>query len=598
MAVIKLPIFSGMVPSVDKHLLAEQNAAYCNNVWLYSGALMGIPERVKVHDLVNPDAQVAFRISTGGANESYLFDSFWVEFEDEDTDFIKAPTAGDTYERYYWASPSEVPKYNTAARLLNGDPSWLLGLPQPTAPTIVVSGGAANNTTLISRAYITTLVTEYGEEGPASTPLLVNSAKSDATFTLTLGAVLASDMGVNRNVKKIRLYRTIVASDGSVDYFLVTEVNALTTTQVFVDTVTDAVLASQIVLESTAWTAPPNLDGIIAMPNGITAGFKGKELWFSEAYRPHAWPASYTLYLEHEIVGLGMIGQSLVVCTNGNPYVAAGVNPASVTTSKLASFEPCLTKGSIVSAEEGVYYASANGLMVVNPGLANNLTKEFISKDKWTEILNSGRINGGKLGSAYYAFGAQVQALFQENMVQQDAFQQTIQLGTSQGFMLDPTNSNVGFTYIAADDSILSVQNDALSGEMVMIMDGGIWWHNQNPGHLVETYKWQSKIFQAPKKMNFVAFKCYLYGNPGANFTFTTPRNNDINQEFNPDEQLLIVRVYADGRLILTHEIRESGELHKLPTGFKADFWQIEFEGRATVKNLQMATSVKELAVA
>lgn len=598
MAVIKLPIFSGMVPSVDKHLLADQNAAYCNNVWLYSGALMGIPERVKIHDLVNPDAQVAFRIPTPDTDEAYLFDSFWVEFEDEDTDFIKAPTAGDTYERYYWCSPSEVPKYNTAARLIAGQPAWLLGLPQPTAPTIVVSGGAATNTTLISRAYITTLVTEYGEEGPASTPLLVNSAKSDATFTLTLGAVLASDMGVNRNVKKIRLYRTIVASDGSVDYFLVTEVNALTTTQVFVDTVTDAVLASQIVLESTAWTAPPNLDGIIAMPNGITAGFKGKELWFSEAYRPHAWPASYTLYLEHEIVGLGMIGQSLVVCTVGNPYVAAGVNPASVTTSKLASFEPCLTKGSIVSAEEGVYYASANGLMVVNPGLANNLTKEFISKDKWTEILNSGRINGGKLGSAYYAFGAQVQALFQENMVQQDAFQQTVKLGTTQGFMLDPTNSNVGFTYIASDESILSVQNDALSGEMVMIMDGAIWWHNQNPGHLAETFKWQSKVFQAPKKMNFVAFKCYLYGNPGADFTFTTPRNNDINQEFNPDEQLLIVRVYADGRLILTHEIRESGELHKLPTGFKADFWQIEFEGRATVKNLQMATSVKELAVA
>lgn len=594
MAVIKLPIFSGMVPSVDKHLLSEQNAAYCSNAWLYSGSLMGIPERIKIHTLVNPNAQVVFRIPEAGQDEAYIFEGHWIEFVDEDTDFIKAPVAGDTFDRYYWCSPSEVPKYNTAARLIAGQPAWLLGLPQPGAPTIVIAGGTS--TTLVSRSYLVTTVTEYGEEGPASTPLVVASAKADATFTVTLPAVLASDMGVNRNIKKLRLYRTVVGSDGSVDYYRVTEVNALTTTQTYVDAVSDTVLASQLALESVAWSAPPALEGMIAMPNGITCGFKGKELWFSEAYRPHAWPASYALYLEYDIVGLGLIGQSLVVCTKGNPYVAAGVNPASVTTSKLASLEPCLTKGSIVSSEEGVYYASANGLMLVNPGRADNITKQYISKDKWTEILNSGRVNGGKIGSAYYAFGAQVQALFQENMVQLDMVQQTQKLGSTQGFMLDPTNQNVGFTYIDAEDSILSVNNDTLSGEMVMVMDEGVWWHNQNPGFVSETFKWQSKVFQAPKKMNFVAFKCYLYGNP--DFDWITPRNNNINQEFNPDEQLLVVRVYADGRLILAHEIRDSGELHKLPSGFKADFWQIEFEGRATVKNFQMATSVKELQLA
>lgn len=594
MAVIKLPVFSGMVPSVDKYLLAEQNAAYCNNAWLYSGALMGIPQRVALHTLTNPDAQVAFRIPVAGVDESYLFDSFWVEFVDEDTDFIKAPTAGDNFQRYYWASPSEVPKYNTAARLILGQPAWLLGLPQPVKPTVAITGGTS--TTLVSRSYITTLVTEYGEEGPASDPFTIASAKSDATFTVTIGAVAALDMGTNRNVKKIRLYRTVVGADGSVDFYMVAEVNALTTTQTFVDNITDTVAASNLYLESTNWTAPPDLDGIIAMPNGITAGFRGKELWFSEAYRPHAWPAAYSLNLEHTIVGLGVIGQTLVVCTNGNPYTAAGVNPVSITTAKLASFEPCLTKGSMVSSEEGVYYASANGLIVVNPGVADNITKQYISKDKWTEILNSGRINGGKLGSAYYAFGAQIQGLFQQGMAQDNMVQQTIKIGTTQGFMLDPTNANVGFTYIGSDDSILSVQNDNLSGEMIMIKGGKIWWHNQNPGFISETYTWQSKIFQAPKKMNFVAFKCYLYGNP--DFPWTTPQNVDINQEFNPNEQLLIVRVYADNRLILAHEIRESGELHKLPTGFKADFWQIEFEGRATVKNLQMATSVKELSLA
>jgi len=591
MSVLKLPIFAGMVPSVDKHLLSDQNAAYCQNVWLYSGALQGIPQRINIHPLVNPDAQVAFRIPSAGVDPSYIFDSFWVEFTDVDTDFIKAPTAGDSFDRYYWCSPTSVPKYNTAARIVAGLPPWLLGLPSPAMPTAVAASGTS--TTLVSRAYICTFVTAYGEEGPASPPYLING-KIDDIFTVTMPACLATDMGTDRNITRIRLYRTVTGADGSVDYYLVTDKPALTTTQTFADNITDSVVTSNIALESTAWTAPPALKGIIAMPNGITAGFTGKELWFSEAYRPHAWPASYALYLEHKIVGLGLIGQTLVVCTEGNPQTASGVNPASITTAKLAAFEPCLTKGSIVSAEEGVYYASANGLMVVNPGVASNLTQTYISKDKWTEILNSGRINGGKLGPAYYAFGAQIQGLFQDILVQDDMEQQTINIGTTQGFMLDPQNSNVGFTYVGAPKSILSVSNDSLSGELIMIMDGAVWWHNQNPGYLTETYKWQSKIFQTPHLENFGVFKCYLYGNP--TFTFSDPQNFNINQVFDPTKQVLVMRVYADDRLILAHEIRKSGELHRMPTGFKANFWQIEFEGRARVKNLELATSVKELA--
>jgi hypothetical protein len=49
--------------------------------------------------------------------------------------------------------------------------------------------------------------------------------------------------------------------------------------------------------------------------------------------------------------------------------------------------------------------------------------------------------------------------------------------------------------------------------------------------------------------------------------------------------------------LVSAQEIRVPGELHRLPSGFKASFWQIEIEARVKVKSFQMATSVKELQV-
>ena len=593
MVAVKLPVFSGMVPSVDKHLLNEANAQYCKNAWLYSGALNGLPKKVPVHNLVNPNATVAFRITEADGDTTYLYDGHWMEFENPATDFISAPVAADTWRRFYWTSTTSIPMYNTYDRIIAGNPAWELGVPQPAALNVVASGGSS--ATIVSRAYVTTLVTEYGEEGPASAPFVING-KIDDTFAVTIAAVPAAYMGVTHNVTKIRLYRTITSAAGTATYYLLTEVPADDIAQVYNDTMTDAVLASKPILESTAWTAPPDLDGFITMPNGIVAGFKDNELWFSEAYRPHAWPAAYALVLEHDIVGLGIINQTLVVCTNGNPYTASGVNPASITTSKLAALEPCLSRGSIVSTEEGVYYTSPNGLILVNPGHAENITKQYISRDKWNEILNDGRVNAGRVGSAYFAYGSSIQPMAQSQpeWVQSDFIQQEETIGAAQGFLIDPSNQNAGFGHADDTKDIKTVRNDQKSGECIMVRDGQVVWLDQRKGYQIDSYIWRSKVFQTPYKLNFSAFKVYLYENP--NFVFPNPPNNNLIQTFDPNTQLGLVRVYADDKLILTHEIREPGELHRLPSGFKAEFWEIEFEARVRVKSFQMAQTVKELS--
>ena len=150
------------------------------------------------------------------------------------------------------------------------------------------------------------------------------------------------------------------------------------------------------------------------MPNGMIAGWKGSELWFCEPYRPHAWPAAYSNVVEFPIIGLGVINQTLVVCTAGYPIVATGIHPDSISMSKLASFEPCMSRGSVLSIPEGVFYASPNGLVLVANGVANLVTEGLIQKDEWNNYNKVATLRATRMGSGYYAFGSERSGFMQD----------------------------------------------------------------------------------------------------------------------------------------------------------------------------------------
>jgi hypothetical protein len=111
-----------------------------------------------------------------------------------------------------------------------------------------------------------------------------------------------------------------------------------------------------------------------------------------------------------------------------------------------------------------------------------------------------------------------------------------------------------------------------------------------------EPFVWRSKVFQAGQKKNFQAAKIFFTVLPN------TPTLNPIeviglNQTLQGDQYGLF-RVYANGELVMCRELRLSGEQFRLPSGFKADFWQFEVEARVQIDNLQMATSPTELQAA
>jgi hypothetical protein len=599
MVAVRISPFGGMVPAVDDSLLAPNHAALAQDTWTYSGNVVGLPVRKLIRTLTNPNATKVYRLPNNYTDALHLSDSVWMEFSHPDTDVLRTQVVDDTFDRYYWASPLDVPRYMTQAQALAAVPAmagaYILGIPAPGAISGIVSGGVS--ATLKSVAYVQTFVSAYGEEGPPSAPKTYTAQKIDATYTITYDQPDPGDLGTDRNITEMRLYRTITATNGTTTYFFVREDPVGTVSYADnASTNTDAIIAFNAQLESTNWAGPPSdLQGWVSLSNGIIAGFRANEIWFCEPFRPHAWPAIYTLAVEYPIVGLGVQNNALVVCTNGFCYTVSGVNPASMSLQKISGLMPCTSRGSIVSTVEGVYFSTPGGLALVTPGGIVITTKELIRKDKWNALVQINTLRAAQLGPAYYAFGQKILGVFQIDAFQVDAFQQDDFSGARNGMLIDPTSQTVAFNKLTTEDPITNVMTDVWSGEVFVIQNGEVQHLDISDTEQERgPYVWRSKIFQAGQKKNFQAAKVFFTIPPA------TPSLNPVEVEALVQvlaaDQYGLFRVYADNELVMCRELRRSGEQFRLPSGFKADYWQFEIEARVQVDAMQMATSPKELA--
>lgn len=733
MVAVRVSPFGGMVPAVDDRLLADVNAALAQDTWLYDGGAKGMPAPKFIRNLQTTTNKV-YRIPNNFTDSLHLTDSIWMEFPSADTDVLRTQVVGDSFDRFYWMSPLAAPRYAPLATIQAQVPSvtgYLLGVPAPGNISGSASGGSSS--TLKSVAYVQTFVSAYGEEGPPSVPVLFTAVKIDATVTITLHAADPADLGTNRNLTKSRLYRTVTASDGTANFYFVAEVAIGTTTYADNAAVsTDAVIALNSILASTNWQGPPSdLQGMVALSNGMVVAFRQNELWFCEPFRMHAWPAAYVLVTEYPIVGLGVSNQMLVVATEGFTYAATGIAPSSISLVKLPGLLPCTSRGSIVSTTIGVYFATPSGLIIVSPSGVHLATKELIKKDRWGTLVATNTLRAAQLGDGYFAFGQARFGVFDVLSFDNTAFAQNDFGGARRGILIDPTSLSVAFNLLTSVDPVANVQTDAWSAEVFLIRDNQLLW--MDVGDQTQTrvpYKWRTKIYQSSDKRNFQAMKVYFETNPaypisyvqdpqipvmtasvtsgvtitgdladvpgqeswrasagdgawvstaGQSFphwvtvdlgsakvissysvgapaaplspalagkswtlqgsvngvtyvtisevinTFafgsgevrtyaigqslqlayryyrlkvTAPQsgsqvavdNFQLNQP-----KLGIVRAYADGRLVMTRELKVSGEQWRMPSGFKADYFQWEIEAGITAYSFQAATSPAEL---
>ena len=233
--------------------------------------------------------------------------------------------------------------------------TFRLGLPTPPAFT---SGPSVNNATAAvgavssSRAYVYTEITAFGEEGPPSTVATsdIVDASNGATVTLSLPAASSGSY----NISKRRIYRTDVngifrfvkdVSKFSRDNYRGSP-RRLTRGR-------NRINHNLAPPDDTSSSHPDGpMLGITAMPNGITAGFSGNTLLFSEAFLPHSYPLANQITTKDDIVGIASIASGLLVTTKGKPLLVSGTDPSAMAMVEIDANLPNSNKRSLVDMGE------------------------------------------------------------------------------------------------------------------------------------------------------------------------------------------------------------------------------------------------------
>lgn len=569
MTAIRIRDFGGELPSRSPRLLPDNNAVTCENAQLSEGGLDTYPLPAIISAL-SATTEYVYRIPTTSDVSDYSL-SIYMEFDDPDTKVVKAPIPNDSFERFYWAVPGASPQYNTKARIIAGDPDYVLGIPTSAANMTVTPDGSGVGATEY-RAYTFTWVSAYGEEGPPAPPILANG-KIDDVWDLTLPAITGGE-STQRNITLRNVYRTITGSQGDTNYYLVVQLPVATLA--YADSIAGTVVTANGLIQSTFWVAPPaTLQGLIMMPNGIMAGFTGRDIYFSEPYRPHSWPVQYSVSVEQPIIGLGVTGNTLVVLTSGYPYFMSGIHPSTMTQVKHNDLLPCVEPGTIVSAPDGVYFGSTIGLMLAANGTVQIITYALISKSQWQNDYVPDELRAVYYKQAYLAMRSDAAA---------------------DGFALNVNNPKIAVERIVAPVVVKNVLIDQWTGDPMMIMGSYLYqWDNVTvDGRMV--YRWASKEFHLPKPQNLAAMKVYFDDIPA------NSQSSNVDAWAVASLALLAldvkgeIKVYADRVLVFTRNLPTlSGDLMRLPDGFKASIWQVQVTGRVRVDSIEMASTAKEL---
>ena len=555
MAGFKLTTFSGLNEKISPRLLPEDMAQNAENVFLDSGRIESLNT-----DLNDPsessNTHPALHISSATKTIFKATANNWLTFT-EDVDVIKSPIKEDSYGRFYFTGSGSFPKYGALSTIISGSgpypaSSFRLGLPTPAAiSTISVDDSTADEgASVSSRAYIYTEITAYGEEGPPSevTSNQIVDAADGATVTLTIPAATSG----NYNISKRRLYRT----DVNGVFRFVTDISG-TSSGNYSENVIDALLGEEI--ESTDNLAPPDdvsadhpdgpMLGITVMPNGITAGFAGNTLLFSEAFLPHSYPLANQLTTKDDIVGIASIASGLLVTTKGKPLLASGTDPSAMAMVEIDANLPNANKRSLVDMGEYAIYSSPDGLVLASNSGINLVTEQIFTRDQWQEYYPE-NVEGYEYEGKYVGFTW-------------DGSNNS----SKKGFLFDPRGGKNAF--VDLDFYATAGYNDRENDELYLVIDGLLKKFTR--GASKRSYTWKSKQFYTNRPIS-----------PGVAKVDADSYNS------------LTFKLYADGSLKHTESVANSNPF-RLPGGYRAKEFEIQLEGTDTINEVCVYESPQEI---
>ena len=544
MAVLQINKFSGVAPRVSPNKLAPEMAQVATNVRLLGGTLASWKQPITVL----PNVPVGSKTSIYRYSQNLTSDTqYWFTWA-EDVDVVKSAIAGDTTERTYFTGASMGAHMTESTLALTGGTtypvkSYPLGIPAPTAVPVATAQVQGDTPSYVeTRFYVYTFVSYLGEEGPPSAVSNQLDVYTVGATTRLSGLQTTPPAGYQGYLSAKRIYRTLVGS-AATEFQLVDEIPLSQAT--FDDNKPGTSLGE--VIPTTTWTPPPaGAFGITQMANGITLLFKGYDIYPSEAYVPYAYPVGYQQSVDYPIVGGKAIGTSAVILTTGQPYLLTGSDPSAMSLVKLESPQACVSKRSIAAADGGVLYASPDGLIFVTvTGQVTNVTAQLFTRDEWQALVPSS-INGYFHDGRYYGF---------------------YNTGTvRRGFIFDPAQGAGAFVF--TDLYATAGYSDLLQDALYLQVGGNIVKWNTDAARM--SYTWRSAIFELPSPIN--------------------PACAQVTAKQYP----LTFKLFADGELKHTQTVTSSSPFW-MPSGYRAQFVELEISGTSEVLAVYVAGSPQEL---
>ena len=566
MAYFKRDRFNGIAPGVSPRLLAEEFGQTAENVDLESGRLVATKVDADEFTLANSARRSIYKYNYGSTS------SVWLQWAEE-VDVVPGPIPADILDRLYFTG-DDYPRVGIATTIVSGssypNASYRLGVPAPSgAPTTAKSGTADTTATPNDVSYVYTLVTALGEEGPPSAP----STVIELTDTESVAVTLATNQQPSGNYNfgsaaKKRVYRSNTGSTNTTFQF-VGEV-AYTATS-FTDTVDAAALGE--VLPSGTWIGPPNddtslypdgpLQGLIPLAQGVMAGFTGKRFCLSEPFLPHAWPISYRITTEEDIVAIASTANGVAALTDGQPYFVTGTDPSAMTAIRIDLAQACVNVHSVVDMGDYVLYAGPDGLCAVQSASGQVVTNGLISVDQWNANFNPTTIRAFKHEGTYVAFHA------------------------SGGWVYDPRGDKNALTTLSLAADVRGGYTNPKDGELYIIVGNKIQKYRGGSTSKTATFKSKKFVTPAPVSMGWVSVHA--------------------------NEYPATVKVYGDGTLVAHYTLTYANDVYTqattVPSGISngtlrepimrmpavvAQEWEVQVEG-TDINEFCLAQSMEEI---
>lgn len=548
MTILSIKTFSGEIPRLPADRLPEGSAQFAQNCDFAHGELRSLKG-------------LGTGFATGVSPVRALFTDNGLRFFawNKPTRAYLHPTIGDTAGRVIYQTHGQGVRVALASNMkLSGavptapTQSWKAGVKRPAAAISATVSGTPTSEDVETVSYVAVAINLWGEESAPSDPVFVDKKPGQ---TVALAITHAADPD-EQMLQGIVFYRTYQANQ-SAEFFLLNATPVAGAGGVYAYSDASDSTTSTTTLQTAEWSQPPSGAGSLTyMGNGFFVVAAGKDLVFSEPYRPHAWP--YRMTLPHGVVGIVAVEGGVLVTTQAQSYIVAGSHPKQVSQQLLPVEQAGWSDTAMARVENSAVYAGNDGLVDLFGGQPSiKASQQLFARKDWRAKYGNVRQNlrlaahdGQVLGFVDPTYPASAAA-------------------SAGAFLIDLQEAEGAYSRLDVGQALYGAAVSATTDELyVGTATGCATFGNGSDLPLV----WQSGDVLYPAPVSFAAAAIDCTG------TFS-------------------VEIRADGVLIHTQAVTGKASF-RLPPVAPAERWSVKFSGTGTVRKFDMGASFAELKAA